>query len=111
MSNASRLYKKDNKTIKKSINIEVELYNKLKKLMDNKYDATISELINVAIEDYIDKNSPTFYGKPKNEFVTYRSIMIRKNNINGITKMSDETSISVTRLINGAIKEFIDNDS
>lgn len=109
MGNIDKLYKLDNKNIKKSINIESELYNKLKNLIKTKYDATISEVINVAIEDYIDRNSPSFYGKPKKEFVTYRSIMIRKNSINGLKKMSEKTGISVTRLINGAIKEFLES--
>ena len=109
MGNINKLYKLENKGIKKSINIEVELYNKLKNLMETKYDATISDLINVAIEDYIDKNAPSFYGKPKNEFVTYRSVMIRKNNLKEIKKMSDMTGISVTRLINGAIKELLES--
>lgn len=108
MSNIDKLYELENKRIKKSINIEIELYNKLKNLMKTKYDATISDLINVAIEDYIDRNSPSFYGKPKGEFVTYRSIMIRKNNFKELKKMSDKTGISVTRLINGAIKEFLE---
>ncbi len=108
MSNIDKLYELENKRIKKSINIEIELYNKLKNLMKTKYDATISDLINVAIEDYIGRNSPSFYGKPKGEFVTYRSIMIRKNNFKELKKMSDKTGISVTRLINGAIKEFLE---
>ena len=108
MSNIDKLYELENKRIKKSINIEIELYNKLKNLMETKYDATISDLINVAIEDYIDKNSPSFYGKPKGEFVTYRSVMIRKNNFKELKKMSENTGISVTRLINGAIKELLE---
>lgn len=109
MGGIGRLYKKENIKINKTINIECELYERLKDLMENVYDTTISELINIAIEDYIERNNPTFYGKPKNEFVTYRSIMIRKNNLEKLKQINDQTSISVTRLINGAIKEFLEN--
>jgi len=35
--------------------------------------------------------------------------MIRKNNLKEIQKMSDKTGISVTRLINGAIKELLES--
>ena len=108
MSKASRLYKIDNKATKKSINIEDTLYKKLKNLSENIYDATISELINVAIEDYIDKNKPAYYEKPKKETVTYRSIMIRQDNLKGLQAIHKKTGISVTRLLNGAVKDFLE---
>ena len=72
------------------------------------YDATISDMINVSVEDYIARNKPTFYGKPKNETVTYRSIMIREQNLKGLQKFHSKTGISVTRLLNSAVKEFIE---
>lgn len=111
MGNVDKLYLINNKTIPKSINIEDKLYERLKKLLDTKYDATVSEIINICIEDYIDENNPKYYDKPKNETVTYRSIMMRKDNINALQKMHKRTGISVTRLLNASIKEFIDNDS
>lgn len=104
-----RLYLKSNPSIQKSISIDDTLYEKLKTLIDKKYDATISDIINVALENYIDKNVPTFYEKPKLESTTYRSVMIRSNNLNGLQKMHKETGISVTRLLNSAIKEFLEN--
>ena len=48
------------------------------------------------------------YGKPKNESVTYKSIMLRKDNIDWFSKVSRKIGISITRLVNAAIKEFID---
>ena len=53
MSAIDRLYKKDNYTIQKSINIEDKLYTKLKKLVEKEYDATVSDIVNVCIEDLI----------------------------------------------------------
>ena len=50
-----KLYKINNKTISKSINIDDSLYSQITKLSKKVYDATISEIINVAIEEYIDK--------------------------------------------------------
>ncbi len=109
MSAIDRLYEIDNKAVKKSINIEDTLYSELIKLSQKKYDATISELINVSIEDYIERNSPSYYEKPKRETVTYRSIMIRKKNIDGLKNMHRKTGISVTRLLNASVKEFLEN--
>ena len=109
MSAVDRLYTIDNQTIKKSINIEDTLYERLIKLTRKKYDATISDLINVSIEDYIEENSPSYYEKPDMETVTYRSIMIRENNLKNLQKMHNKTVISVTRLLNSAVKEFLEN--
>lgn len=108
MSAIDRLYNINNRTTKKSVNIDDSLYRKLIHFTQNKFDATISDLINVAIEDYSSKNHPNFYGKPENETVTYRSIMLREENINWLSKTSRKTGISATRLLNAAIKEFID---
>lgn len=108
MSAIDRLYDIDNRTIKKSINIDDSLYKKLIYLTQNRFDATVSDLINVAIEDYSAKNRPTFYGKPENETVTYRSVMLRENNIEWLNNTYKKTRISVTRLVNASIKEFID---
>ena len=34
---------------------------------------------------------------------------MRKKNLEGLKKMSSQTGISVTRLVNGAIKEYLEN--
>lgn len=108
MSAIDRLYSSTNKTIKKSINIDDSLYKKLMKFTKKNYDATFSEVINVCIEEYIYENKPYFYEKPENETVTYRSIMIRKENLSNLQKFHKKTGISVTRLLNCAVKEFLD---
>lgn len=108
MSAINRLYRKDNYTIQKSINLEDTLYSKLKKIADKDYDATISELINISIEDFITDNDIKYYAKPDDEISIYRSVMLRKENIIALNKINHETGISVTRLINMAVKKFLD---
>lgn len=108
MSTIDKLYSINNKTVKKTVNIEDKLYNRLMKFTKKNYDATFSQVINVCIEEYIKRNKPSFYEKPKLETVTYRSIMIRKNNLEQLQKMYKKTGISVTRLLNCAVKEFLE---
>ena len=108
MSAINRLYAINNKTIKKSINIDDSLYKRLMKFTKKNYDATFSEIINICIEEYIDESKPSFYEKPKLETVTYRSIMIRKENLTNLQMLHKKTGISVTRLLNCAVKEFLD---
>lgn len=108
MNIRDKLYKRDNKTVPKSINIDDSLYEKIRKATENTYDAKLSDIINVAIEEYIERNNPTYYAKPKMETVTYRNLMLRKNNIKKINEYHQKTGISFTRLVNGAIKEFFE---
>lgn len=108
MSAIDRLYKKDNYTIQKSINLEDKLYTRIKEIVDSKYDASISDIINVCIEDLIDSGNIKYYAKPEDEITIYRSVMIRKENIEALNKVNSETGISFTRLVNIAMKEFLD---
>lgn len=109
MNIRDKLYKKDNKTVSKSINIDDSLYEKIKQSIEIVYDAKLSDVINVAIEEYIEKDNPSYYAKPKKETVTYRNLMLRKKNIKKLNEYHNKTGISFTRLVNGAIKEFFDN--
>ena len=108
MSAINRLYKKDNYTVQKSMNLEDKLYTRLKEITNNEYDATISDVINACVEDLISSENIKYYAKPEGEITIYRSIMLRKDNVEALNKVNRETGISVTRLINMAIKQFID---
>ena len=108
MSAIDRLYKKSNYTIQKSINLEDRLYTKLKEIVDKEYDATISDIVNVCIEDLISLGNIKYYAKPADEITIYRSVMIRKENVEAMNKITKETGISLTRLVNIAMKEFLD---
>lgn len=107
MNAIERLYKKDNYRIQKSINIEDTLYTKLEYIIGNYYDATISDIVNVCVEDLINKGNIKYYAKPYGEITIYRSVMLRKRNVEELNKINHETGISVTRLVNIAIKEFL----
>ena len=102
-----KLYLKGNRKCQKCVNLDDDLYDKVRELTETKYDATLSEFINVCIEDYIIKNNPTYYPKKDKALTTNRSIMIRKNNDEALNKFHNKTGISFTRLLNGAINEFI----
>ena len=104
-----KLYKYNNPIIAKTINIDDSIYNKIKDLSEKVFDATISEIINIAIEEYIKRDKPNFYGKTEKETVTYRSIRLRKENVVKLNEYSKSTGISITWLVNEALKEFIEN--
>ena len=108
MSAIDRLYSINNYTVKKSINIDDSLYKRLMRYTKKNYDATISDMINVCIEDLLSTGSVKYYAKPEDEITIYRSVMIRKENAEALNKITQETGISLTRLVNIAMKEFLD---
>ncbi len=108
MSAIDRLYSINNKTVKKSINIDDSLYKRLMRFTKKNYDATISDMINVRIEDLLSTGSVKYYAKPEDEITIYRSVMIRKKNVEALNKITQETGISLTRLVNIAMKDFLD---
>jgi len=109
MKARERLYTKDNATITKIVNIDDNLYERVKYLADNVYSAKISDIINVAIEEYMEKSKPKFYVRTSIEEVTYRNLHIRKSNVMLLKEFSKKTGISMTKLMNSAIKEFVDS--
>ena len=68
-----------------------------------------SNIINVAIKEYIERNNPSFYGKIETETILYRNIVLRITNIKKSNEYSRKAGTSFTRLVNGAIKEFLNN--
>ena len=108
MGPLDNLYRKENYTIQKSICIEDKLYTRLKDIIEHTYDATVSEAINVSIEELALKKHVEYYAKPESEIMIYRSIMLRKNNLEALKRINKLQGISVTRLVNIAMKEFID---
>lgn len=109
MNPIDRLYKKGNSTKSLCINIEDTLYEKIAEITTRDFEANNSDVINVAIEILVQKEHITYYPKPENEIAIYKNIMIRKSNIKALKDINRKTGISVTRLVNIAMKEFVDN--
>lgn len=101
-----RLYKKE-KTVTRSIHLDDDLYAKLEYLSNSVFDATISKIINVCIEEYINENKFEYYKRPENVTSVYRSIFIRESFYNALNEVKNTKGISFTRLLNAAINNFI----
>lgn len=109
MLKRNRLYLKNNRNVSKTINIEDKLYLKILEISKKVYDAKTSDLINVAVEEYIERNTPSYYGNVNKDTVIYRTIRIRKENVEGLNEFKKRTGISFTRLLNSAISEFVNS--
>lgn len=104
-----RLYKRE-PTIVKSLHIDEDLYTKIQYLSENVFDASVSKIVNVCIENTLLKNKTvTFYKKPKGTESIYRSVVLRKTVFEKLMKQKDLTGISFSRIVNGCIKEFLED--
>lgn len=102
-----RLYKKD-ENIMRSVHIDQDLYEKIQYLSENVFDSSVSKIINVCIENDLLKNKDIpFYKKPQGTDSIYRSIILRKTFYDKLIEMRERTGISFSRLINGCIKDFL----
>ena len=60
-----RFFSKE-KLIRKTIEIDNNLYEELKQISDNKYDASVNKLINASIEELVNTENVKVYIKNKN---------------------------------------------
>ena len=105
MSYSNKLYRKE-KLISKTFYIDENLYMELEKLSKDVYDASISKLINIAIEELIESEKIEIYEYRHKACVMW-SILIRESLLKGINELKIKYGLSVSMLVNIAVKNEI----
>ena len=104
-----RLYKRE-ETIMRSLHIDEDLYTQVQNLSETTFDASVSKIINVCIENTLLKNTPiTYYKKKSGIDSIYRSVLFRKSFFEKLIQIKDSTGISFSRIVNGCINEFLED--
>lgn len=98
-----RFYKKE-KWIKKSAEIEGNLYDRLKEISDKELDASINKIIDACVDDLKLEDKVVIYRKEKNEINVARSIIIRESVYKKLEDLREKYGISISKIINIAIK-------
>ncbi len=102
MSYFRKFYKKE-KLISRTLEIDETLYCELEKLSQEVYDASISKLVNAAIEEIIKTESIQLYERKDTLYVT-RSFLIRSSFWDGLYQLKKKYGISIRLLVNIAIR-------
>lgn len=102
MSCFSKFYKKE-KLVSRTLDIDEELYYKLEFLSKNVYDASISKLVNAAIENLIVTEDIQLYERKNNSYVS-RSFLIRDSFFEGLYELKRKYRIPIYLLVNIAIR-------
>ena len=98
-----RFYKKE-KWIKKSVEIEGKLYDKLKEISNKELEASVNKIIDACIDSVEIGEKVVIYRKEKDEINVARSIIIRESIYKKLEDMRERYGISISKLVNIAIK-------
>lgn len=103
-------YKKE-KLVRKTIEIDNNLYEKLKELSDNEISASVNQLINACIEELIKKENIKMYVKPKDEISVKHSLLIRESLVQELDNLKYKYDISIYKLVNMSIYNALEEYS
>ena len=98
-----RFYKKE-KWVKKSVEIEGSLYDRLKQISDKELDASINKIIDACVDNLKLEDKIFLYKKERNEINVARSIIIRESMYKKLEEMREKYGVSISKLINIAVK-------
>lgn len=107
MGTFDRFWKRD-KLLKKTIDIDNTLYEKLNELSKTVYHTSTNQLINACIEELLNTRNIKVYEKPEGEITDQRSLLIRKSLFDGLEELREKYNLSIYKLVNIAIKNAID---
>lgn len=105
MAYSDKIYKKE-KLISRTFYIDEKLYLELERLSKEVYEASISKLINVAIEELVEKEKIEVYENRNRTCVT-RYILIRESLLKGLSELKIKYGLSISMLVNIAVKNEI----
>lgn len=98
-----RFYKKE-KWVKKSVEIEGKLYDRLKEIAENQLDASVNKIIDACVDDLNLEDKVIIYRKEKDEINVARSIIVRESIYKKLEDLREKYGISISKIINVAIR-------
>ena len=104
----SKFYKKE-KLVSRTLDIDEELYIELERLSNEVYDASISKLVNAAIENLIKTENIQVYERKRISYVS-RSFLIRRSFLEGLYQLKKKYRIPIYLLVNIAIRNVLIED-
>ena len=109
MAYSIRFHRKE-KLVSKTLDIDEELYNKLEFLSNEIYDASISKLVNAAIEDLVENENIQIYKRKNNSYVS-RSFLIRDSLLDGLYELKKKYRVPIYLLVNIAIRNELEEEN
>lgn len=102
-----RFCKREN-LLKKTIEIDDNLYEKLNELSKNVYQTSTNQLINACIEELLKTRNIKVYEREKGQMPVQHSLLIRESLFDGLEEMRENYNLSIYKLVNIAIKNALE---
>ena len=106
MSCFSNKFNKREKRVNRTLSVDEELYSELEKLSKNVYEASISKLVNAAIEEIVKTENIQVYER-KNKLYVSRSFLIRESLLDSLYELKGKYGVSICLIINVAIRNAL----
>jgi hypothetical protein len=88
----------------------IKRISKLEFLSNERYDASISKLVNISIEELVRTENVQIYKRKNNSYVS-RSFLLRESVLDGLYELKSKYRIPIYLLVNIAIRNvLIDED-
>lgn len=94
--------------LKKTIEIDDELYEKIEELSKTIYHTSKNQLINGCIEELIKTKNIKLYEKETDKKPVQHSLLIRESLFKGLEEIREKYNLSIYKLVNIAIKNALD---
>lgn len=94
---------KNDKLLRRRIEIDNSLYQQLQALTKTYYDTSINKLVNIAIVELINSKNVELYERPDNEIVEAHNFAILESSYLELEKLKSKYGISIYKLVNIAI--------
>ncbi len=103
-------YGKREKMYRRSYYIDSSLLGQLENISEI-YRVNVPELINDSIEELIKTGDVQVYMRPEGELSIKYTVLIRESNLNGLEIFNKRYGISISKLVNIAIRNILNNHS
>lgn len=107
MSNFDKYLLKKDKLLRRRIEIDNTLYQKLQDAAKTYYDTSVNKLVNIAIVELINSNNVELYERPANEIVEAHNFAILESSYLELEKLKNKYGISIYKLVNIAIYNIL----
>lgn len=94
--------------LKKTIEIDDDLYEKIEELSKTTYHTSKNQLINGCIEELIKTKNVKLYEKETDKKPVQHSLLIRESLFKGLEEIREKYNLSIYKLVNIAIKNALD---
>ena len=94
--------------LKKTIEIEDDLYENIDKLSTEVYHTSTNQLINGCIEELLKTRNVKLYEKETDKMPVQHSLLIRESFFKGLEELREKYNLPIYKLVNIAIKNALD---